>query len=197
MAEVCSNCAARLGFLSRKYHDRTADGTDRILCSQCWGAVEPDWRAAVVPFTLANGYTRVEARVFLSNWHVAPLCVACGWAGEAGSTKALQLSNGTISLTVNLLLCARCTSLRLDATEYIRYALKASDLTLDVGNPALAERYVDFLKQDLEATRRVLLSQSGQVDAAVGGATMKLPAGFLHPAAREPGVTSVTRHAAD
>ena len=69
----------------------------------------------------------------------------------------------------------------------IRYQLQSSELTLEVGNPAVAEKYAAFLTAHLASTKQLLLSQKGSIGSNIG----QIPASILYNVANRLGVKEV------
>jgi hypothetical protein len=195
VSQHCGKCGDQLGFFSSKHQDWADDGTEVLLCKSCWLGVVDAAREAVEPHELSNGCTRITATVWIADWSVPVVCVGCGSTRGVMPKKTLEVPNGAyqmsqpITVTTPLYLCRRCAAIPLDPSRYIRYALDSNNLTLEVGNPVVAEVYVAFLAAHLASTQKALLGLDGPVSTRIGN----LPAGIFHDSARRLGVKDVSR----
>ena len=190
MPNYCSQCKTKLNFFSYSYRGLSDDGSAVVLCKKCRQDMVEKAQARYSPFQLSKGYTRIKAQLFLQVWRIPTFCVICSSQEDQLSKQMISLSNGTVTLSIPLYLCQRCYNYDFKPLEYIRYQLHASSLTLDIGNPAVAEKYVASLTAELSNIKRNVLENPDKiVETNIG----KLPMSILHDSVAKLGVQDVKK----
>jgi hypothetical protein len=121
--------------------------------------------------------------------------MVCGQDQGAMVESVTQVNNGTVIVSMPIYRCHRCSRCKLDPLQHVRYRLSSNNLTLDLGNPEVAEKYASLLREDLDELRHVFADKdaSTPVESYVGGTRMNIPLGFYRDAALRCGVQSVEK----
>lgn len=155
MTSCCSQCKRQMGFLSRKYPDVSNDGLDIMLCRQCWLPRADQIRAELGQFELSKGYTRIAVTDGPEVWPAPESCVVC-------SSEKHPLRQDWVFVdhraTKPVHVCRRCCRCGLTHANYFRYRRDSNNLTLDIGNPAVAAQYAACLAVQLASLRHFLCS---------------------------------------
>lgn len=194
MPHYCNQCHRKLGFLSYKYREPSSDGSWLVLCKRCRQDAVTKAHARFAPFQLSEGYTRIKAAVFPGAWRIPAFCTIC--SSEEGPLSQTLLS--VVGMSIPLYSCRQCSSSGLDAAKYIRYHVDPNhvgNLTLDIGNPAVADRYVAFLDSELANVKRNLESRTEPLEATFGsgGGTIPIYPSIFRDIAAGVGVKDVTK----
>jgi hypothetical protein len=194
MATYCTQCKTKIGFF-RQFKDFSADYSIVVLCKACWRAAVERIQAKLGPFQISKGYTRVKAVLSLQLWQIPSFCIICSSQEEPLSKRMLSLSTGNMTMSIPLYLCRRCFNYNLAPLMYIRYRLDSNNLTLDIGNPEVAEKYLRFLNAELANIKRNFEGQTGKVELTIRGSNEKfsVPAEMLRPHIDKLGVQEVRK----
>ena len=194
MSQYCSQCGAKLAFMSPKAVQSSVNGSSIRLCRQCRQDVVKKYHSRFSPFRLSEGYTRIEATVLLDLLRIPRFCVVCSSEKELLAQGTVSVSYGLGALSIPLYECQECTGAKVYPSHYIRYRLSGGNLTLDIGNPTVAEKYHVFLMEELSNIKHNLETRTDPIEfLSSGGATIPFSPDMLRGIAAGLGVQEVRR----
>lgn len=195
MATYCTQCKEKIGFFSYKYREIYPDGSIILLCKKCRTKALAQVHNRFKPFHLSTGYTRIKAVLALQLWQIPQFCVICGSLEDNLSKIMISLNNGSVNMSIPIYSCRYCSKHDLNPLEFIRYNLDSNNLTLDIGNPDVAEKYLAFLNSELSTIKHNMKTQTDPVDFIVRGSAKKIsvPAAFMRDWAEKLGVQEIKK----